>query len=231
MLRPPQISATVDDWPDVELPDSCEVDPNELDTTVYESMRAAAWDWLWKATGRQFGTWHVTYTPGDPGGCGCHHGRRLHLPGPVLDVETVTIDTAPFTGYTPLPDGALIRDDGEPWPTSGVVVEYVRGVRVPDVMAVYVGILWCELLRAITGDDDCRLPSNVQTVTRGGVTITMDTSEAGAIPRTGVPEIDNWVDTINPHRVVRPAAIYSPDIDPLRNVEHAPPWRRFRGLW
>lgn len=98
-------------------------------------------------------------------------------------------------------------------------VTYLRGKPVPEYGLWAAGLLACELIKACApaGDDcGCKLPSNVQSVVREGVSIDMEAFVLGGgqnagFGRTGIPEVDLWLATVNPAKLTSRSRAYSPD--------------------
>jgi hypothetical protein len=249
------IEASNFDWPIIDGP--CGPDgPEGVTYDQWVAAREAAVRWLWALSGRQFGTWTVTFRPewtqpfpvsrlpwgyrdglgltpwlsGQgmlPGGsCGAARpagvqGKRITLPGPVLEVIEVTVDGSalPPESYA-LQGDDLVRMDGEDWPASQDVtavegdlgtwqVTYRRGQDVPQAGRVAAGVLVCELAKAMVGND-CELPINTTQVTRGGVTVSLDELTQGF---TGLALVDQWARSVNPNGLRQPPIVWSPDLD------------------
>lgn len=225
-----------------------------------------ATDTLWRLTAGRYGMCRVTVRPGhqapgpgccsatlvwpaspvvSPTGSGCHCSpqRVVQLPGPVVPGREVQVwlDGAQLTtGYRLLPDGRLLRGDGQPgWPgcqqldrplqpdlggaqtpvgTFGIL--YWRGLPVPAGGQRAVALLACELYRAATGDDQCRIPARVELVEREGVTYRQIDRQAFLDKgRVGITEIDQWLAAVNPRGRRSPPGVFSPDDPPLL-LEH-----------
>lgn len=103
----------------------------------------------------------------------------------------------------------LSRPLGEPGTWA---ITYRHGLPVPTGGAEATGELACELLLACNPDtaDQCRLPANVQSVSRQGVDLDFTNTTAPG-RGFGVPSIDMWVEMVNP-RGFEPFRIYSPDV-------------------
>jgi hypothetical protein len=152
--------------------------------------------------------------------CGCAGGNCtrsgpgvVHLPGPVAEVTRVVIG-----GHEVLPAEYAVEGDflyrrgGLDWPTQDLArpagevgtwqVEYGRGVPVPVGVGVLVGTLALEFLNACSGGK-CRLPRRVQSVSRQGVNFQMvDPTDIYRSGLTGIPEIDVWLSSVNPNRLM-----------------------------
>lgn len=163
--------------------------------------------------------------------CDHRHLHRFNLPGPVDSVDSVTID-----GVTLDPDAyvvggrnTLIRVDGEPWPrgqdltrqpTDPAVagrapawqVAYQWGAAPPRTGMLVCASLLHELVAAVTGCRDCRLPwaGAVATVQKGGATVSY-ASLLDKIPQgyVGLADVDLWLDNVRggPWRPRRPRII------------------------
>jgi hypothetical protein len=163
--------------------------------------------------------------------CGCTTSKVVTLPGPVVEIVEVVVDgdTVDPADYRVDDNLHLVRDDGDGWPLSqnyglpaGEVgtwsVEYWRGTK-PDVMVNYAaGILADEYLKAMTGQD-CRLPSGTTSVVRLGVTIEM-TPDWFQNSRTGIPEVDVVIASLNPFGTRGRAVMFNPDRKPARETTY-----------
>lgn len=153
---------------------------------------------------------------------------RLKLPlSPVIGVCSVTMNGVDRTEDVQLVHHKYLElCDGEAWPTfsgncgcdSGsqcsvcdpsFTVTYNYGREVPQDLAWATSVLGCELWKRGCDDDSCRLPSNVTTVSRQGVTQQFqDPSSIFASGRTGINEVDMVIMSLggrrNPGRVVDP---------------------------
>jgi hypothetical protein len=166
--------------------------------------------------------------------CGCKPPCSLRLPGPVNAVVEVKIDgqVVPADQYTVnrrtgyadlLRIGGL---EGPCWPTcqdlelpdtsAGTFsVLYLRGRAVPVAGMRALGSLAAEIYKQCTGAGDCRLPERVKTVNREGITYDMfDPGEWLSQGLTGLRDVDTWIDSVNPHRLRQPSAVFSLDLDP-----------------
>lgn len=97
-----------------------------------------------------------------------------------------------------------------------------KGRRVPEAGLWAAGLLACELIKACTlGEECCALPGNVTSVSREGVSIDfekLNLAIGGNKGRTGIPEVDLWLQTVNPYNVSGRSRAYSPDRPPMRRT-------------
>lgn len=155
-------------------------------------------------------------------GCGCmgrcklSGPRMIHLPGPVYPPD----DDHPFT--VTIADGVLDPSEWSlegdrlyrktrRWPSQHLgrplgeretwSVDYWRGITPPAGSAKMVGRLAAEFYAACT-DGKCRLPRNVVSTVRQGVSVQFDPSKIYADGKTGLPEVDMWLAAINPHALL-----------------------------
>ena len=166
------------------------------------------------------GKWYNQPCPG--GNCQEDGMGSVYLPGPVHSIEKVvvegdTIDPSSWahegnylkrTGGHTWPGQVLSRPLGEPG-TWWVV--YLRGRNAPPGAGARVAALATEFYKSINGEA-CRLPKQWTQVQRQGVSIQklspQELLEAGG---TGLPEVDTWVNAINPHGLVKKATVASVD--------------------
>ena len=142
------------------------------------------------------------------GKCGCdfiseviipnvHEVVRVRVDGVELDPE----DTVAVYDYR-----RIVHTDGLSWPgcqNLSVIdgpgawsITVMQGTPLPAGAGFIAGILLCELAKACTGDDSCRLPRRVQTITRQGVTVGFqDMFEGLGEMRLGIWEIDAFIES------------------------------------
>lgn len=182
----------------------------------------------WTATTNQF--W-----------CGCRYGRRRENVTevtlgywPVVAILDVTVDGGPIgTGryrlddnrWLVLKDGIqpaqnMALDAGEPGTWT---VTFTHGVDPPPDGRFAARVLACEIARWQTGGD-CRIPKRATNLARQGVNIALiDPSGLLENGRFGVPEVDAFLNTVNPNRLRRGPAILNVDIGrPVRPAASAP---------
>jgi hypothetical protein len=159
------------------------------------------WDGAW----RNFGC-------GCAGRCDRSSPRAVHLPGPVQGIVTVTIEQTVLDEADYVLEGDVLYRVGANWPHQDLgrplgesntwSVIYDRGEPPPAGTAGLVGLLAKEFLAACTGDK-CRLPRNITGVSRNGVSYQVYNPELlYANGKTGLAEIDLWLNAINPHHIL-----------------------------
>jgi hypothetical protein len=155
--------------------------------------------------------------------CSCEQMCEIVTPGPIAALLAVTLDGAevPLDAFRVDNGNRIVRQDGECWPScqnmgaalgeAGTLgISYVPGI-VPDEAGLWAaGVLACEFSKACTGAK-CRLPSSVTSIARQGVSFTMSGGmfENGM---TGIREVDAYLTAINPHALLSPSLVWSPDM-------------------
>lgn len=172
----------------------------------------------------QSGTWRNC---GCVGGCSCSARCEIWLPGPVASVSEVVIDgvTVPPTAYRVDNGSLLVRQDGECWPDcqdfnlSGTapddentfLVTYQRGTPVPIAGQTAAGLLAGDFIKSCT--TGCKLPGNLASLTRQGVEVSLaDPTDELNAGLTGVPQVDQWVRSVNPAKLTSRMKVYSGDV-------------------
>lgn len=173
--------------------------------------------------------------------CGCHIDYSCACGGvPQVDlgrydvtaVTKVNIDGSDLSSSAyRLDEGRyLVRTDGSQWPccqdlskdigeTGTWYIELEYGQNPPTSGKVAVSKLACELEKACTGDDSCKLPARVSTVARQGVTLALlDPQEFLNEGRTGLYEVDLFLKAVNPGGLQRRATAWSPGLGKMRRV-------------
>lgn len=100
-------------------------------------------------------------------------------------------------------------------------VDFTYGQPVPAILTRATAILACELIIGCNPEafDEalCRLPRNVVSVARQGVSIVLQsaffTPRPGQPVQFGIPEIDMAITSLNPYGLKAPMVILSPDDD------------------
>jgi hypothetical protein len=164
----------------------------------------------------------------DFGCCSCEPSCQVWLPAPVYSIPatgiTVGSDIIPVDSWRVDNAQWLVRTDGECWPEcqdfdtdSGETffqVTYFRGQPVPNVLLRAAGELACEWARSCAGAD-CRLPQRVTSISRQGVSVTLQ--DIDALLRnglTGIANIDQLIVRFNPYGLTSQMKIASPDWPP-----------------
>lgn len=144
---------------------------------------------------------------------------------PVTGIDEVIVDAAvlPDTAYRVDDFRWLVRLDGDSWPCCQDLtadpatdpdtfeVTFTHGLTAPTLGQRAASVLACELYRACTNDSDCRLPRRVTNVTRQGMTmISPGLSDVIERGRTGLPEVDLFLQAYNPERLARRGAVFAP---------------------
>lgn len=178
-------------------------EPCDCEPTPSEAQLDAAALIIDSLTGSRYGLCEVTVLPCverrcQRTVCDCCHLEEIWLPGPVdsiveVQVDGVIVDSE--VGYRVDDHRWLVRIDGDTWPTcpTPFQVTYLRGTPVPAGGQAMVADLACELAKAACDDKTCRLPRRITGLSRQGVTVTFE-QFAG---RTGLYEVDTWIDAVN----------------------------------
>ncbi len=162
---------------------------------------------------------------GDRFDCGCTAIEEVVLPGPVGRVIEVQVDgqIVDPSAYRVDNGNHLVRQDGGSWPycqdmnlPDGEVgtfsVTYIQGAPIDELWDYAAGVLAKEFYIPIAGGDSkkCRLPKNVQAITRQGVTFDMDITmfDNGT---TGIQEVDSCIARLNPFKLKVGPRVMSPD--------------------
>lgn len=91
-------------------------------------------------------------------------------------------------------------------------VTYMKGLPVPAAGRRALAELACELCLACLGDSCCTIPKRVLTLSTEGGTMTMlDPMNFIEKGLTGLYAVDLWIQSVNPKKLARRAAIISPD--------------------
>lgn len=162
--------------------------------------------------GGQFGGWvlitgagqtPILTLPDGPNNIGEERG------GAVLEYVSYIDDNRPGTCWPTCQD--LTLPDTEPGTLS---VRFRPGAAVPQGGLWAAGLLACQLLKACDEDAECALPANAQRIARQGVTVELtpvliDRQAGGFL--TGIPEVDLWLESVNPYKSKMPSRVYSVD--------------------
>src|SRR5262245_8952130 len=158
--------------------------------------------------------------------CSCQMLCEVVLPPPIgvlyeVRVDGTVVDPADYTVYSNRLVWANPTLDC-PWPACQDLrlpdtevgtfsVTYLNAYPVDGLGAYAVGILTYEYSQACMGNT-CRLPSGVTSVSRQGVSFTV---EAGAFPNgfTGIREVDAFIALWNPNAQQQATRVWAPGMD------------------
>jgi hypothetical protein len=100
-----------------------------------------------------------------------------------------------------------------------VEVDYVYGSPPPEQIRYIIEILKEEFDKGIAGDDECRLPKRVTSVSRQGLSMTvLDPQKFIDEGRTGIPEVDFGINVFNTARAKARARLFTSLNPPARRV-------------
>lgn len=186
--------------------------------------------WLYPQPALIGGSWFNVVCGGCRGSCSCSAVSEVVLPALVAEIVEIVVDgeVMPTGSYRVDDRRLLVRQDGGQWPTcqdlsvpaSGTgawTVTARYGEAVPMMGQFAVGELACELLKACDANlaGDCRLPPNLQSLAREGVTIQFTEDVQSRIRtdgRIGLWSVDIFLLSQNPKGLQTRAQVYSPDI-------------------
>jgi hypothetical protein len=167
-----------------------------------------------------------------PSGCSCSELCEIVLPGPVSEIIRVKVDGGILDpseyrvdNFRKLVRTSVTVSATAPtcWPTcqelakpdtevGTLSVTYRPGNPVPQGGLWAAGLLACELLKACDGNADCALPASAQRIARQGVTVELTPVLVGSGNfLTGVPEVDLWLESVNPYKAKAPSRVFSLD--------------------
>ena len=93
------------------------------------------------------------------------------------------------------------------------------GEVLPRIGQIAAGELACEFAKACLSQGDCRLPQQLQTLTRNGVQVeVMDPALILDNGLTGFPNVDLFIKAVNPARRASRPRVLSPDLPRDRRV-------------
>lgn len=167
--------------------------------------------------------------------CSCGDVAEVMLPGMLPEPTSVVIDGEPVDLSAFRVDSGrwLVRQDGGVFPDCQDLsrpagepgtwtVTFEAGTPIPPEANWYAATLACELVKAC-GDgpnSQCRLPSNIQELHRNGVDIVFASRDRATAKGTltGLPEVDTWIQSINPAALPWQPRVWSPDLPDDRTV-------------
>lgn len=156
-------------------------------------------------------------------------GCAIVLRGPVVDVREVLVDgevVSPSAYRVDASRGVylLVRSDGQCWPTcndGSFEVTYGMGQEIPVALLVATALLACEYAKGLTGGP-CKLPSRMTRLSRQGIDVEVE-PVGGDDGRTGIRQVDDVIQALNPSKRQRPTVILSPDLP--ESCDTVPIWR------
>lgn len=208
-----------------------------VDPALLAAAESLAGQLLWGLSGYRLGvcSYRESFRPAATGACGYpykdSHGNWRNNGNASGLCCRVLLTHRPIRTITEVVDGGVVLDPTEYslegswlrrrfgcWTTAlpcddpELIVAYQSGVGFPPGTADAVGEIACEYLSALQGQQ-CRLPSRATSITRQGVTVTLDTSDQFVNRgRIGLPLTDAWLESvvgIGPRVASR---VYSPDL-------------------
>lgn len=166
--------------------------------------------------------------------CGCSNTTALRIPGPIKSINRIVIDGIELdkSSYEIINDDVLLRLDGLAWPTRGslddqsFMIEYTIGRSLSIAGRVAYGILICEFYKVLSNDKNCKLPTQLKSIVREGITVSssenVDMLFSG---RTGIYLVDSWLASVMKQQTSE-WPIASPDYN-FRPTARQPIIRRF----
>lgn len=208
-----------------------------VDPELLAAAQSLAGQLLWSLSGYRIGlcTYREAFVPAASNECGFpykdsagnwRNGGRVGgtCCRVLLTHRPVEAVTEVSDGGTVLPadeyalEGSWLRNRLGCWATIGacadpeLIVTYQAGVPFPAGTAGAMGEVGCEYLTALQGGQ-CRLPSRATSITRQGVTVTLDTAgDFTKRGRIGLPVTDAWLDSVVGIGPRVPSRVYSPDV-------------------
>lgn len=234
---PPYVSPSIcSPWATLQdLPSDC----SGLEVELGEDMLQVASELLYEKSGRQYpGICEATVWPCAQRVTGCFPSRPSRCTWgrsysivtlgiqPIIEVSEVIIDGEILDPSLYRIDNyrELVRLDNadgtsDVWPRDDETfkVTFTYGQSPPRLGVLAAAALACQLGLRFSGDDDCKLPDNVQSISRQGVTMTL-INEFNSVQKLGIAEVGLFLDTYNPKGLRRRASVWSPDMARVRRV-------------
>lgn len=159
------------------------------------------------------------------GGCDCEPACRIDLGVPVAQVDEVKLDGLVLdpTAYTLVGQWLARTDGGACWPAcqdpaapdtedGTFAVTFRPGRALPIAGQVAMGSLAGEFVKACAGAA-CGLPAQIASLSRQGVDVEfVDPASVFTDGRTGLRDVDLFIEAVNPGRLRRRARVMSPDL-------------------
>lgn len=165
------------------------------------------------------------------GGCSCLPACRVDLGRPVAEITEVKVDGIVLdpSAYT-LADRWLVRTDGGAcWPSCQDIsvpdtedgtfaVTFRTGRLLPVAGQIAAGLLAGEFAKSCSGAA-CSLPAQIQSLSRQGVDVQfVDPADVLTAGRTGIADVDRFIEAVNPNGLRRRSMVMSPDYKPAPAV-------------
>jgi hypothetical protein len=158
--------------------------------------------------------------------CGCggaHSLCEVDLPAPVGRIDSVKVGATVLSADDyEIQDGHYLVWTGTgdcPFPrgnTEVLEVTYVNAyLPEPDGLSAYATLAY-EFAKACAGKQ-CRLPSGVTNIVRQGISMNIT---PGSFPngKTGINDVDAYLGQWNPHGLLIPSQVWSPDLPTHRVI-------------
>lgn len=221
---------------------TCSVTIRPCRKSCWEPWPGGWYAYPWSSYGAPLATaaWDASYwfplscgACADSNGCSCAYVPECLLPGVVNAVTQVKVDGAVLdpSAYRVDNNRILVRTDGLDWPlcndlaqddtqTGTWSVSFDAGKPVPAMAQPAMGELSYEILKALGGDStDCRLPQQVQSLVRQGVTVQFPPlQDLLGEGRTGLWMVDMFLEAVNPNRLDSRARVYGVDRPRVRRT-------------
>lgn len=178
------------------------------------------------------GSWMVPYIANGvwsncacSGGCSCAPACRVDLRLPVAEVTQVKVDGLVLdpSAYRLVGQWLSRIDGGLCWPScqdpsvpdteaDTFSVTFKPGRALPIAGQIAAGLLAGEFAKACAGAE-CALPAQIASLSRQGVDVEfVDPVEAIGEGRTGIRNVDLFVQAVNPSNLRRRSTVISPDM-------------------
>lgn len=183
-----------------------------LSVDEQEGFIERACEFLWRRTGRRFGSCQATITL-TPDRCGTHRGPcrcagsgdRLPVPlVPVQAIDHLVVGTAQLlegVHFEVLNRSTLRRIDGRNWPRwERITLTVTYGIVPPPELIVAAGVLAVNLAKSESGVA-CEFPPRTKTVHAESMSIEMhDPLSHAEEGLSGIPRVDSVILALWPHR-------------------------------
>jgi len=202
---------------------------------------------VWSLSGHRIGvcTYREGFRPATTAGCGAPYkdaSGNWRNGGRAGACCRVLLSFRPVASILEVRDGGVVlpsseyalegswlrRRGGACWTASfpcddpELIVAYQAGVPFPAGTAAAIGEVACEYLAALQGGQ-CRLPSRATSITRQGVTVTLDTAaDFVGRRRIGLPITDAWLESVAGSGPRVASKVYSPDLPRAIPISGAP---------